>query len=131
MNGPLALLFPAATSLDVHEIAVASLEAFLQRHAPSLPVMRLAVPTALPHPIELALYRAHPTLIVLWCPPEGIWALEPLLTRLRPLLPTSSIVLAGPARSLAAPGDVVVCMGAGSISAWANALPQRLEGGAA
>jgi UDP-N-acetylmuramate--alanine ligase len=26
----------------------------------------------------------------------------------------------------AAPGDIVVCLGAGSISAWANALPKRL-----
>ncbi len=39
--------------------------------------------------------------------------------------------LAETVAGLAAPGDVVVCMGAGSISAWANALPKRLEGGAA
>ena len=38
--------------------------------------------------------------------------------------------LAETVASLALPGDVVVCMGAGSISAWANALPKRLEGGA-
>ncbi|HVL19480.1 MAG TPA: UDP-N-acetylmuramate--L-alanine ligase [Amaricoccus sp.] len=28
------------------------------------------------------------------------------------------------------PGDLLVCLGAGSISAWANALPARLENGA-
>jgi UDP-N-acetylmuramate--alanine ligase len=28
------------------------------------------------------------------------------------------------------PGDMLVCLGAGSISAWANALPERLENGA-
>ena len=38
--------------------------------------------------------------------------------------------LAETVASLALPGDVVVCMGAGNISAWANALPKRLEGGA-
>jgi UDP-N-acetylmuramate--alanine ligase len=30
-------------------------------------------------------------------------------------------------RSLARPGDLVVCLGAGSITAWANALPAELE----
>jgi UDP-N-acetylmuramate--alanine ligase len=30
-------------------------------------------------------------------------------------------------REQARPGDMVVCLGAGTISAWANALPQRLE----
>ena len=39
--------------------------------------------------------------------------------------------LAETVASLAVSGDVVVCMGAGSISAWANALPKRLEGVAA
>ncbi len=29
-------------------------------------------------------------------------------------------------RELAAPGDMVVCLGAGNITAWANALPQQL-----
>ena len=29
-------------------------------------------------------------------------------------------------RSEAKPGDIVVCLGAGTISAWANALPERL-----
>jgi len=29
----------------------------------------------------------------------------------------------------ARPGDIVVCLGAGSISGWANALPQRLKSG--
>ena len=29
-------------------------------------------------------------------------------------------------REQARPGDMVVCLGAGTISAWANALPQRL-----
>jgi UDP-N-acetylmuramate--alanine ligase len=29
-------------------------------------------------------------------------------------------------REQAQPGDMVVCLGAGSISAWANALPERL-----
>jgi len=28
---------------------------------------------------------------------------------------------------IAAPGDMVICMGAGNITAWANALPQDLE----
>jgi len=30
-------------------------------------------------------------------------------------------------REQARPGDLVVCLGAGTISAWANALPERLE----
>ncbi|MBF0168727.1 MAG: UDP-N-acetylmuramate--L-alanine ligase [Alphaproteobacteria bacterium] len=35
--------------------------------------------------------------------------------------------LAGLVRDMARPGDMVVCLGAGNISAWANALPQELE----
>ena len=31
-------------------------------------------------------------------------------------------------REQARPGDMVVCLGAGTISAWANALPERLTG---
>lgn len=31
----------------------------------------------------------------------------------------------------ARPGDMVVCLGAGTISAWANALPAKLMGQAA
>jgi len=31
-------------------------------------------------------------------------------------------------REQAAPGDIVVCLGAGTISAWANNLPARLSG---
>ncbi|MEX5727043.1 UDP-N-acetylmuramate--alanine ligase [Rhodovulum iodosum] len=31
-------------------------------------------------------------------------------------------------REQAGPGDMVVCLGAGTISAWANGLPKRLEG---
>ena len=34
-------------------------------------------------------------------------------------------------REQARAGDIVVCLGAGSISAWANALPGRLQAGAA
>ena len=34
-------------------------------------------------------------------------------------------------REQARPGDIVVCLGAGTISAWANALPGRLAGAAA
>lgn len=34
-------------------------------------------------------------------------------------------------REQARPGDMVVCLGAGSISAWANGLPTRLHKGAA
>ena len=34
--------------------------------------------------------------------------------------------LAGTVNDLAQPGDMVVCLGAGSISAWANALPEQL-----
>ncbi len=30
-------------------------------------------------------------------------------------------------REQATPGDMVVCLGAGTISAWANALPARLQ----
>lgn len=36
--------------------------------------------------------------------------------------------LAGIIASLAQPGDFVICLGAGSISAWAYALPEELEG---
>ncbi|MGC2855710.1 UDP-N-acetylmuramate--L-alanine ligase [Novispirillum sp. DQ9] len=43
--------------------------------------------------------------------------------------------LAGVVRTLARPGDLVVCLGAGNITAWANALPGELaaldHGGAA
>ncbi|MBF0354467.1 MAG: UDP-N-acetylmuramate--L-alanine ligase [Alphaproteobacteria bacterium] len=35
--------------------------------------------------------------------------------------------LAGLVRDMARAGDMVVCLGAGNISAWANALPQELE----
>ncbi|MBK4215254.1 UDP-N-acetylmuramate--L-alanine ligase [Paracoccus caeni] len=34
-------------------------------------------------------------------------------------------------REQARPGDMVVCLGAGTISTWANALPARLQGAAA
>ena len=34
-------------------------------------------------------------------------------------------------RAHARPGDMVVCLGAGTISTWANALPKRLQKGAA
>ena len=34
--------------------------------------------------------------------------------------------LAAAVNSIAQPGDFVVCLGAGSISAWANALPKEL-----
>ena len=34
-------------------------------------------------------------------------------------------------REQARPGDMVVCLGAGTISGWANALPARLLKGAA
>ena len=33
-------------------------------------------------------------------------------------------------RALAKPGDMVICLGAGSITYWANALPTKLAGGA-
>ncbi len=35
--------------------------------------------------------------------------------------------LAGMIHDLAKPGDIVICLGAGSISAWANALPAGLQ----
>ena len=35
--------------------------------------------------------------------------------------------LAGMIRDVAGPGDCVICLGAGSISQWANALPAELE----
>ena len=35
--------------------------------------------------------------------------------------------LASLVRAHASPGDIVVCLGAGTITAWANALPQRLK----
>ena len=31
-------------------------------------------------------------------------------------------------RAEARPGDMVVCLGAGTISGWANNLPERLKG---
>jgi UDP-N-acetylmuramate--alanine ligase len=34
--------------------------------------------------------------------------------------------LAGMVRSLAQPGDLVICLGAGSITQWAYALPGEL-----
>ena len=36
--------------------------------------------------------------------------------------------LAALVRAEAGPGDMVVCLGAGTISAWANALPEKLKG---
>ncbi|NQW01596.1 MAG: UDP-N-acetylmuramate--L-alanine ligase [Rhodospirillales bacterium] len=35
--------------------------------------------------------------------------------------------LAGAVQKIARPGDLVVCLGAGNISAWANALPEQLR----
>jgi UDP-N-acetylmuramate--alanine ligase len=35
--------------------------------------------------------------------------------------------LAGMVLELAGPGDLVVCLGAGNITAWANALPAELQ----
>src|SRR5690606_28776044 len=35
--------------------------------------------------------------------------------------------LAAQVARLVSPGDIVICLGAGSISQWANALPQALE----
>ena len=35
--------------------------------------------------------------------------------------------LAATVAGLAEPGDLVVCLGAGTISGWANALPAELE----
>ena len=37
--------------------------------------------------------------------------------------------LAARVRERAEPGDLVVCLGAGSITAWANALPEQLAAG--
>jgi UDP-N-acetylmuramate--alanine ligase len=36
-------------------------------------------------------------------------------------------VLAGMIRDIALPGDYVVCLGAGSITQWAYALPEQLQ----
>jgi len=41
-------------------------------------------------------------------------------------VPTRELALADFARAECRPGDMLVCLGAGSISAWANALPARL-----
>jgi UDP-N-acetylmuramate--alanine ligase len=35
--------------------------------------------------------------------------------------------LAGLVKDMAAPGDLVVCLGAGTVTAWANALPAELD----
>ena len=39
----------------------------------------------------------------------------------------SEDALAGVINALAEPGDMVVCLGAGSISAWAGRLPGKLD----
>jgi UDP-N-acetylmuramate--alanine ligase len=45
----------------------------------------------------------------------------------RRVLPLASqAALAGMVSELAQPGDFVVCLGAGNITAWANALPAEL-----
>jgi UDP-N-acetylmuramate--alanine ligase len=51
--------------------------------------------------------------------------------RVAPL--ASAEALAGMVKGIAKPGDLVVCLGAGNITAWANALPGELQklGGAA
>ena len=36
--------------------------------------------------------------------------------------------LAGLVRGLAGPGDYVICLGAGTITQWAYALPEELKG---
>ena len=41
---------------------------------------------------------------------------------------TDEVDLARLVREQAQPGDMVVCLGAGTISAWANGLPARLQG---
>jgi UDP-N-acetylmuramate--alanine ligase len=43
---------------------------------------------------------------------------------------TDPAQLAATVRDLANPGDIVVCLGAGSITNWANALPEELTAGA-
>lgn len=43
---------------------------------------------------------------------------------------TAEAELAAMVRAEARPGDLVLCLGAGTISAWAQALPARLEAGA-
>jgi len=43
---------------------------------------------------------------------------------------TDEADLARLVREQAGPGDIVVCLGAGTISAWANALPAALGAGA-
>lgn len=45
----------------------------------------------------------------------------------QPLALESAEALPGMIQELAAPGDLVVCLGAGNITAWANALPGELE----
>ncbi len=40
---------------------------------------------------------------------------------------TDVALLAPLVSELAQPGDLVVCLGAGNITAWANALPRELE----
>ena len=51
--------------------------------------------------------------------------------RARMLLGDEAADLARLFREQARPGDIFVCLGAGTISAWANALPLRLTGKAA
>ena len=59
--------------------------------------------------------------------------LVPRITHNEPLvpLPTDEADLARLVREQARPGDMVVCLGAGTISAWANNLPDRLTDKAA
>ncbi len=54
---------------------------------------------------------------------------EGLLTRgHRHVMPLPSPAELAPLiRDLAKPGDLVVCLGAGSITGWANALPKDLD----
>ncbi len=40
---------------------------------------------------------------------------------------TDQTLLAPLVSELGAAGDMVICLGAGNITAWANALPQELE----
>ena len=54
-----------------------------------------------------------------------------LLVPLILILAAAIVRPAGAGSMEARPGDMVVCLGAGTISAWANALPARLQGRAA
>ena len=79
------------------------------------------------HPVEAALRNPDRQHRKLWATREGIESLDGELPPDFPVEYADVADLARLVKEQARPGDMVVCLGAGTISAWANALPEKLK----